>query len=178
MKAPQMRPRNDVVATLSRHGWQTETIWHSLRPVSQKGSTMSGFLSQIVGGLMGGGGGGLAQALPGLLTQLVGNAQGAAGGGLPALLAQFENAGLGPQVASWVGPGENLPITAEHILQAIPPETLDSWAAKVGVSHDQLATVLAQVLPHAVDHATPEGAVPPEGTPAPDLAGLLGRFLR
>eukprot|EP01037_Dinobryon_pediforme_P016072 gene16071-16244_t len=129
-----------------------------------------------MGGLMGGGG--LAQALPGILTQLVGNAQGAAGGGLPGLLAQFENAGLGQQVASWVGPGENLPIAAEHILQAIPPETLDGWAAKVGVSHEQLATVLAQVLPHAVDHATPDGTVPPEGAPAPDLAGLLGRFLR
>jgi uncharacterized protein YidB (DUF937 family) len=136
---------------------------------------MSGFLGQIIGGLMGASGG-IAAALPGMLTQLLGSAQGAAGGGLPALLAQLENAGLGQQVASWVGTGDNLPITAEHILTAIPPEQLDEWAAKVGVSHEQLANVLAEVLPHAIDHATPGGEMPPEGTPAPDLSHLVGRF--
>ena len=138
---------------------------------------MSGFFGQIVGGLMGNGGS-IAAALPGMLTQLLGSAQGAAGGGLPGLLAQLENAGLGQQVASWVGPGENLPIAAKHILAAIPPEQLDAWAAKVGVSHEQLANVLAQVLPHAIDHATPGGELPSEGTPAPDLSGLIGRIFR
>lgn len=137
---------------------------------------MSGFFSQIVGGLAGSGG--IASALPGMLTQLLGNAQGAAGGGLAGLLAQFENAGLGPQVASWVGGGENLPIAAEQILAALPPEQLDQWAAKVGVSHEQLATVLAEVLPHAIDHATPNGELPAQDAPAPDMSGLLGRFLR
>lgn len=137
---------------------------------------MSGFFSQIVGSLAGNGG--LASALPGMLTQLLGSAQGAAGGGLPGLLAQLENAGLGPQVASWVGGGENMPIAAEHILAAIPPEQLDSWAAKVGVSHEQLATVLAEVLPHAIDHATPNGELPPQDAPAPDLSGVLGKFFR
>ena len=137
---------------------------------------MSGFFSQIVGTLAGSGG--IVAALPGMLTQLLGSAQGAAGGGLPTLLAQLENAGLGQQVASWVGGGENLPISAEHIMAAIPPEQLDEWAAKVGVSHEQLATVLAEVLPHAIDHATPNGELPVPGAPAPDLTSLLGRFFR
>jgi uncharacterized protein YidB (DUF937 family) len=138
---------------------------------------MSGFFSQIVGGLMANSGG-IATALPGMLTQLLGSAQGAAGGGLPGLLAQFENAGLGQQVSSWLGNGENLPLTAEQIVAAIPAEQLDEWAAKVGVSHEQLTNVLAQILPHAIDHATPEGTVPTEGQAAPDLSGLIGRFFR
>lgn len=138
---------------------------------------MSGFFGQIVGGLMGNGAS-IAAALPGMLTQLLGSAQGAAGGGLPGLLAQLENAGLGQQVSSWIGPGENMPIAAEHILAAIPAEQLDEWAAKVGVSHEQLATVLAEVLPHAIDHATPSGELPAAGASAPDLSGLLGRFFR
>ena len=138
---------------------------------------MSGFFGQIVGGLMGSGSG-IAAALPGMLTQLLGSAQGAAGGGLPGLLAQLENAGLGQQVASWVGTGDNLPIAAEHIIAAIPPEQLDEWAAKVGVSHEQLANVLAQVLPTAIDHATPGGELPAEGAPAPDLSSLIGRFFK
>ncbi len=138
---------------------------------------MSEFLSQIVGGLMGNTAG-IAASLPGMLTQLLGTAQGAAGGGLPALLAQFENAGLGQQVSSWVGTGENLPVTPEHIVAAIPPEQLDAWAAKVGISHEQLTTVLAEILPHAIDHATPNGQLPAEGSAAPDLSGLVGRLFR
>jgi uncharacterized protein YidB (DUF937 family) len=97
---------------------------------------MSGFFGQI-GGLLGGGSG-LMAAAPGLLTQILGSAQGAAGGGLPALLQQFENAGLGAQVQSWLGSGENLPLTAEHVIAAIPPEQLNAWAAHAGVTPEQV----------------------------------------
>lgn len=123
---------------------------------------MSGFFGQI-GGLIGSG---AATALPGLLTQILGTAQGAAGGGLPSLLQQFENAGLGEHVSSWLGSGENLPLTVEHVIAAIPPEQLEGWAAHLGISTEELAPVLAQILPHGVDQATPDGTVP-NGT-APD----------
>ena len=134
---------------------------------------MSGFLSQMVGSLLGSGP--AAAAAPALLQQLLGSGGGA--GGLAGVLAQFENAGMGDQVKSWVGSGDNLPLTAEHVLAAIPPEQLAALGEKVGLPHDQVAAVLAQVLPHAVDHATPDGAVPAEGAPAPDFAGLISKLL-
>lgn len=130
---------------------------------------MSGFLGELMNS-------GALAAMPGLLTQIVGTAQGAAGGGLPALLQQFENAGLAEHVSSWLGSGENLPLTAEHVIAAVPPEQLEAWAARVGIPTEQLAPILAEVLPHAIDHATPDGAVPTEGTPTPDIASVIGRL--
>lgn len=123
---------------------------------------MSGFFGQI-GGLMGSG---AIAALPGLLTQIVGTAQGAAGGGLPSLLQQFENAGLGEHVSSWLGSGDNLPLTVEHVVAAIPAEQLEGWASHLGISTEELAPVLAQFLPHAIDQATPEETVPASEPPA------------
>lgn len=135
---------------------------------------MSGFLSQIAGSLMSNPA--VTAAVPGLLSQLLGSAEGSGAGGLPGIIAMFEQAGLGQQVQSWVGNGNNLAITAEHVIAAIPPDQLNAMADKVGLPHDQVAAVLAQVLPHAVDHATPDGQVPAAAAPAPDFGALLGKL--
>jgi uncharacterized protein YidB (DUF937 family) len=134
---------------------------------------MSGFFGQALGGLLGGGG---AAALPGLLTQIVGAGQGAAGGGLPALLQQFESAGLAEHVQSWLGSGENLPLTAEQVASAIPVETLEGWAQHLGVPAEAVPGLLAQVLPHAVDQATPNGTAAPEATATPNFGALVGKL--
>ena len=105
---------------------------------------MSEFLGQALGGL------------PGLLTQIVGAAQGAAGGGLPAFLAQLENAGLGEHVASWTGHGEKLPVTPEQLEPVFPREQLEAWAKEANTTPEALLKVLAEALPHAVHHATPD----------------------
>jgi len=133
---------------------------------------MSGFIGQILGGLAGSG-----PAFAGILTQLVGAAEGANAGGIPGLIAQFENAGLGSQIQSWIGGGENLPVTADQVTAALPPEQLAAWSEKLGVPQEQLAQMLAEILPHAVDHATPAGIIPTQSSSAPDLSGLLSRFL-
>ena len=145
---------------------------------------MSGFLSQILGG---GGSGLLTQflgtaegatggGLQVLITQVLGTTQGGAGG-IQSLISQFESAGLGEHIKSWVGTGENLPITAEQVNQAIPQEQLAAWAEKFGLPADKISGLLAEVLPHAVDHATPEGTVPPAGAAMPDIASLMGKLM-
>ena len=78
---------------------------------------------------------------------------------------------------SWLGPNENILLTAEEVVQAIPPDQLNALAEKAGIPQDQLATVLAQVLPHAVDHATPDGQVPAEGADLPNMESLISKML-
>ena len=96
-----------------------------------------------------------------LLTQLAGLAQGAAGGGFPVLLAQFENAGLGERFRSWMGHGDNLPVTEAELERVFSPEQLNSWAEHVGASPDAMLTILARDLPGAVGQAhKPSGAAP------------------
>ncbi|MBU6498515.1 MAG: DUF937 domain-containing protein [Rhodospirillales bacterium] len=95
----------------------------------------------------------------GQLAQLLGVAQGAAGGGLTTLLAQLENAGLGERVRSWIGHGENLPVTEEELARAFTPEQLQAWAKEAGTTPEALLKVLVEALPRAVDHATPHGTL-------------------
>jgi uncharacterized protein YidB (DUF937 family) len=132
---------------------------------------MSGLL-----GLLGGFGGN-AGGLSNVLTQLLGNAQGAAGGGLPALLAQLENAGLGNQVKSWVGTGTNQPVTADQLAPAFSTQQVSAWAEQAGTTPDKLLQVLAQALPHTVDHLTPDGQVPSATAPQVDIASVVTRLL-
>jgi uncharacterized protein YidB (DUF937 family) len=112
---------------------------------------MSGFIGEIAGQLAGAGS---------MLTQLLGSAEGAGAGGLPGLVAQFERAGLGDYVKSWVGHGDNLPITADHVTQALPPDQIAALAEKAGITPEQVSIVLAEILPHVVSRATPEGTLP------------------
>jgi uncharacterized protein YidB (DUF937 family) len=134
---------------------------------------MSGIFGQLAGSLFSNPS--VQQALPGLLGQLVGSG-GGSGGGLNALLGQLEAAGLGEHVSSWVGNGENKPIAPEQLAQALPPEQVQSMAQQAGTSPEALLQMLAHALPHAVDHATPNGEVPAEGAAPPDIAGMIGKL--
>jgi uncharacterized protein YidB (DUF937 family) len=145
---------------------------------------MSGFLGNILGGLMGGqdaqGGaqdGAPHQAVGGLLADALN-----AAGGVNGLMARFDQAGLGDKVRSWIGDGHNLPVSPQEILQVFPPDQIDSFAQRHGLPAGAASQVLAHLLPHAVDQATPEGAAA-DGTPKAvddqvDFGALAGRLLK
>ncbi len=69
-------------------------------------------------------------------------------------------AGYGDQVNSWLSEGKNLPISAQQLQEVLGNDTVRQLAAKYGIPVDQLSTVLAQVLPKAVDQASPKGTLP------------------
>ena len=96
--------------------------------------------------------------LPVVLSEVLGNGN---QGGLSAIVAKLQQAGLGDQVKSWIGNGQNLPITAEQLQQALGSDTAKQLAARFNIPLDQLGPVLAQLLPKAVDNASPNGTLPP-----------------
>lgn len=98
-----------------------------------------------------------AAVMPVVLSEVLGNGS---QGGLNAIVAKLEQAGFGDQVKSWIGNGQNLPITAEQLQQALGSDTVKQLAARFNIPLDQLAKVLAQQLPQAVDHASPDGRLP------------------
>ncbi|MFZ4540489.1 MAG: YidB family protein [Rickettsiales bacterium] len=82
-------------------------------------------------------------------------------GGLQAVIAQFEQNGLGEAVKSWVGTGPNLPISGDQLSQVLGGGgVFEQLAAKLGVSADMIKLQLAEHLPQAVDTMTPDGVVP------------------
>jgi uncharacterized protein YidB (DUF937 family) len=78
-------------------------------------------------------------------------------GGVQGIVAQLEQQGLGGTVRSWVGSGANQPITADQIHQAFGSDTVKQLAARVGMSPEDLAAKLSQILPQAIDKLTPGG---------------------
>lgn len=70
---------------------------------------------------------------------------------------------MGDVVASWVGTGQNLPISAEQLHSILGSEQVAAIAQKVGVSPADASSVLAKMLPEVVNHLTPNGQVPASG---------------
>ncbi|MFI5632789.1 YidB family protein [Streptomyces sp. NPDC051664] len=129
-------------------------------------------LGSLLGGLLGGGsqGGGSGNAgniLGALLGALGGNASAGGAGGanaLEGLIGMLTKSGLLDQTQSWVGTGENKPVSGAQIAQALPDETLQKVAQDAGVSTQQAADDIARSLPEAVDKLTPAGEVPKGGS--------------
>lgn len=108
--------------------------------------------SEVMGKLTGEEG---AAKLPHALLDLIGNQE----GGLPGLLDKLKEGGLGEQVASWVGDGPKLPVTAEQIQAALGSDVLGQLAQKTGLDPAAISGQVAEVLPGIVDKLTPHGEV-------------------
>jgi uncharacterized protein YidB (DUF937 family) len=74
---------------------------------------------------------------------------------------QLQTNGLGPTVKSWVNDGPNASVTPGEVHKAFGQQTLDELAAKHGMTTEELAKKLSDVLPRAMDALTPDGRVPP-----------------
>ncbi len=105
--------------------------------------------------------GALSQLEGAILPVVLGEVMGNGGqGGLSAIVAKLQQAGFGDQVKSWIGTGQNLPITAEQLQQVLGSDTVKQLAARFNIPVDQISKVLAQQLPKAVDGASPNGTLP------------------
>ena len=82
-------------------------------------------------------------------------------GGVQGVVAKLQQAGFGSQVSSWLGTGENEPITPEAIAHSLGHGQLAEMAGKIGISPDQLTAALSHALPGLVDKLSPNGQVQP-----------------
>ena len=82
-------------------------------------------------------------------------------GGMQGVVSQLQSQGLGPTVNSWMAQGPNTPATPDQMHQAFGTQTINDLAAKSGLTPEELALKLAQVLPHAVNASASTGTPPP-----------------
>lgn len=149
-----------------------------------------GLLDSVIGALAGaqggsgaGAGGGQAQLIQivlGMLAQAGGGSGGAANGGLGGLgelVSRMQQGGLGDVVGSWIGTGQNLPISGDQLGSVLGPDALAQIAAQLGLSHGDAADQLSQVLPQVVDHLTPQGRLPEGGLAEAGGVGDIGDLL-
>lgn len=100
--------------------------------------------------------GGSSNPLATGLLQMINNQP----GGVAGLVQSFHEKGLGEIASSWVGTGQNLPISAEQIQQVLGSEQVKQLAAKAGISPDVAGSSVAQLLPTLIDKLTPNGQIP------------------
>jgi len=107
-----------------------------------------GMLDGLLGGIVGAG---LVSVVSGIVEKH---------GGLQGVVNEFERNGLGATVQSWVGTGPNKSISPDEVQRALGSDLLQQLSAKSGLSVQDLAQKLSQVLPDAVDKMTPNGSLP------------------
>jgi uncharacterized protein YidB (DUF937 family) len=146
-----------------------------------------GLLDSILGSVLGGGAQGQSSGQAALINAVIqmvankaGGAVGGAGasgaaGGLGGLIGALTQGGLGNVASSWVGTGQNLPVSADQLQSALGGGgggLLAQLAPQAGMSHGDAASGLSQILPGLVDKLTPDGQIPQQDS----LDKLLGSF--
>jgi uncharacterized protein YidB (DUF937 family) len=92
-------------------------------------------------------------------------------GGLGGLVNKLKQGGLGDVVNSWVGSGQNQPVSPGQLGSALGPNVLKTVSQMTGISEDDLTKQLSQVLPGLVDKLTPNGRMPT----AADVSKMFGQ---
>lgn len=145
-----------------------------------QGGSGGGGLQDILGGLLGGASGGGSPgtsaggmnmgAIAAALGPLLGNLL--KGGGLSSLLGNAKTSGLSAQADSWVGTGDNQPVSGQEIKGVVGDNAVSQLAQQAGISEDEAADVLAKVVPQVVNGLTPGGQVPSDD----ELGKLAAKF--
>ena len=116
---------------------------------------------------------GEAAPLIGILSGLL-----AQSGGLQGLANKFSQSGQGNAFSSWVGMGENQPVSSDQIQKALGSDQITALAARMGVDPALASSFLAEYLQKIVDKLTPKGKVDPTADHQQGLAALLPSLLQ
>ena len=63
-------------------------------------------------------------------------------------------------INSWIGPGQNQPISPNQLGSALGPNIIKALCQQSGLSEQGLIAQLSQSLPGIVDKLTPKGRIP------------------
>jgi uncharacterized protein YidB (DUF937 family) len=99
-------------------------------------------------------------------------------GGIGGLLQAFQGKGMGDMIGSWISTGPNPPVSATQITDVLGRDTVNQFAAKAGVPHQEAGGLLAALLPAVIDQLTPQGQVPESNAFESALGGLLSSLGR
>jgi uncharacterized protein YidB (DUF937 family) len=139
-------------------------------------STLAGALEGAQPGASGAGlnpGGAASGAL--VVSQIISMLQ-SQPGGLSGLLQSFQQGGLGHVFQSWIGSGQNLPISPDQLRNTLGGDWISRITQATGLPQGQVEQHLSTLLPQIVDHLTPNGQMP-QGDLGGELAKVAQKFL-
>ena len=80
-------------------------------------------------------------------------------GGLEGVLGRMRQTGHASEADSWIGTGQNMPISPDVLSQIFGRDEVGRAAREMGVDPDEAMGGLANVLPEVVNQMTPQGRV-------------------
>ncbi|PQJ62129.1 YidB family protein [Photobacterium angustum] len=96
------------------------------------------------------------------LARLLGGNSNGEGIDFNSLLQSLNGAGLANIVSSWLGNGENSPISADDIAKIFNQDQLSNFANELQMPQDEAVTGLQETLPGIIDKASPNGDIASE----------------
>jgi uncharacterized protein YidB (DUF937 family) len=95
--------------------------------------------------------GGVMQALSGLTS--------GEGLDIAGIAEKLKEGGLGDQVSSWLGDGDNSPVSADQVTNALGSDRISEMAARLGIDAGSAAETLSQVMPSLMDKMSSGGSL-------------------
>jgi len=140
---------------------RSEEAIHSAVPGGIEKPLKLALLALLASGALFGRGGKEATATKGSQPAAASD-EGAGGllGGLGGLVDKLQKGGLGNVVNSWIGHGQNQPVSPNQLGPALGRDIIKTLAQRSGLSEEELTKQLSQVLPGLVDKLTPNGRLP------------------
>ncbi|MEX8500411.1 YidB family protein [Leptothrix ochracea] len=119
-------------------------------------------------------------ASPDLMGAVMGLIGGVQGGGIAGLVSAFQAQGLGSIIASWMGGGEHLPVSAQQLLAVLGNEQVQAIAHKLGLPPLDASQAMASLLPSVISSLAPSlaanGTLPAGGDLLSQGLSMLGGF--
>jgi len=95
--------------------------------------------------------GGVMEALSGLTS--------GEGLDMAGIAEKLKAGGLGDKVSSWLGDGENEPVSGEELTNALGADQIGAMAAKLGVEPDAAAETMSKAVPSLMDKMSSGGNI-------------------
>ena len=112
--------------------------------------------------------GGLMEAMSGLTS--------GEGLDIAGIAEKLKAGGLGDQLGSWLGDGENQPVSADEITGALGADKIDEVASKMGVESGAAAEALSQAMPSMLDKLSSGGDLLESATSGNPMDAVKGLF--
>jgi len=114
-----------------------------------------------------------------LLSQVLGVMTQSSPDGMAGFLSQLTQGGLGSQVQSWIGSGENQPLPPNDLSRVLGNPIIEQIAERTGLPVGKALPAIAALIPGITDKLTPGGSLPTSLPPEvnqylPAIAGLAG----
>ena len=111
------------------------------------------------------------------LGELMGSSSGL---DLGQIVGQFtqSNGDLAAKAMSWLGDGDNEPVTASQVQDALGSDKVEAFASKLGVGTEEASSSLSDILPQLIDKSSRGGQLLDSVGGKEGLFGLASKFFK